>query len=118
MTIASGDVASAKKMLKIEEWGWAHNAAYNAMLQAGRALMFSKGYRPKSQEHHVAVVSFIGVVYSSKVPQDVIQAFRKARLRRNESLCDRAGTISESQGRKMVEKADVFVAKAKEILRP
>lgn len=66
--IAANDVASAKKMLKIEEWGWAHNAAYNAMLQAGRALMFSKGYRPKSQEHHVVVVSFIEVVYSAKIP--------------------------------------------------
>lgn len=79
--------------------------------------MLSKGYRPKSQGHHVAVVSFVEVVYSSKVPQDVIQAFRKARLRRNESLYDRAGTISESQGRKMVEKADAFVTRAEEILK-
>ncbi len=115
--IASKDVASAKKMLKIKEWGWAHNAAYNAMLQAGRALMFSKGYRPKSQEHHVAVISFIEVVYSTKISQDVIQYFRKARLRRNESLYDRVGTISETQGKKLVEKADIFVTKAKEILK-
>ena len=115
--IAANDIASAKKMLKIEEWGWAHNAAYNAMLQAGRALMFSKGYRPKSQEHHVAVVSFIEAVYSAKIPQDVIQSFRKARLRRNESLYDRAGTISETQGKKLVEKADIFVTNAKEILK-
>jgi uncharacterized protein (UPF0332 family) len=48
MEIAKNDLASAKKMLTTQEWGWAHNAAYNAMLQAGRALMFSKGYRPKS----------------------------------------------------------------------
>ena len=47
MDIAKNDLASAKKMLTIQEWGWAHNAAYNAMLQAGRALMFSKGYRPE-----------------------------------------------------------------------
>ena len=41
--IARNDLSSAKKMLGIEEWGWVHNAAYNAMLQVGRALMFSKG---------------------------------------------------------------------------
>ena len=65
MDIAKSDISSAKRMLDIQEWGWAHNAAYNAMLQAGRALMFAKGYRPRSSEHHMAVVSFIEVVYSA-----------------------------------------------------
>ena len=116
MDIAKNDIASAKKMLTIQEWGWAHNAAYNAMLQAGRALMFSKGYRPKSSEHHVAVVSFIEAVYSAKFPSEVLLAFGKARLRRNESLYDRAGSISETQGRNLVENAEIFVTKAQEIL--
>jgi uncharacterized protein (UPF0332 family) len=38
MDIAKNDISSAKNMLTIQEWGWAHNAAYNAMLQAGRAF--------------------------------------------------------------------------------
>ena len=37
--IAKSDLSSAKNMLGIEEWGWAHNAAYNALLQAGAPLM-------------------------------------------------------------------------------
>ncbi|MCL5318340.1 MAG: hypothetical protein M1503_08815 [Thaumarchaeota archaeon] len=37
MEIAGSDLTSAKNMLEIEEWGWAHNAAYNSMLQTGRA---------------------------------------------------------------------------------
>ena len=115
--ISTNDLASAKKMLTIQEWGWAHNAAYNAMLQAGRALMFSKGYRPKSSEHHVAVVSFVETVYSAKFPSEIFQAFAKARLRRSESMYDRAGSISETQGRNLVEKADIFVNKAKELLK-
>lgn len=116
LAIAKNDLASAKKMLTIQEWGWAHNAAYNAMLQAGRALMFSKGYRPKSSEHHVAVVSFMEAVYSAKFSGEVLQAFGKARLRRNESMYDKAGSISENQGRNLVAKAESFVSKAKEIL--
>ena len=104
-------------MAEIKEWGWAHNAAYNAMLQAGRALMFSRGYRPKSHERHMAVISFVEVVYSAKIPQDVIRAFRKARLRRNESLYGQAGTISETQGKKLVEMADIFVVKTRELLK-
>jgi uncharacterized protein (UPF0332 family) len=49
MDIAKNDLESAKKMLTIQEWRWAHNAAYNAMLQAGRALMISKGYDQRAQ---------------------------------------------------------------------
>lgn len=117
MDIATSDLASAKKMLIIQEWGWAHNAAYNAMLQAGRALIFSKGYRPKSSEHHIAVVSFVEAVYSAKFSSEVLQAFGKARLRRSESMYDRAGSISEMQGKNLVGKAEIFVNQAKEILK-
>ena len=61
--------------------------------------MFSKGYRPKSSEHHIAVISFIKAVYSTKFPSDILETFNKARLRRSESMYDRAGSISENQGK-------------------
>jgi uncharacterized protein (UPF0332 family) len=104
-------------MISIDEWGWAHNAAYNAMLQAGRALMFFKGYRPKSAEHHLAVVSFVQAVFPTKFQSEVLQAFSKARLRRNESMYDRAGSISETQGKNLVEKAEIFINNAIEIIK-
>jgi len=53
--IAKNDLSSAKNMLGIEEWGWAHNAAYNAMLQAGRAL----NRRPVATPTSIPVI-FIG----------------------------------------------------------
>jgi len=117
LDIAKSDLRAAKKMLTIQEWGWAHNAAYNAMLQAGRALMFAKGYRPKSQEHHLAVVSFIEAVYLVKFSEDLVNAFSKARLRRNESLYDKVDSISQTQAQNFVEKAEFFVSKALEILK-
>ncbi len=49
MDIAKNDLASAKKMLTIQEWSWAHNAAYNAMLQAGRALCFQRDIGQRAQ---------------------------------------------------------------------
>lgn len=117
LEIAKNDLGAAKKMLTIHEWGWAHNAAYNAMLQAGRALMFAKGYRPKSQDHHLAVVSFVEAVYLAKFPEDLVGAFGKARARRNESLYDRANSISQTQAQNLVVKAEFFVNKALEILK-
>ena len=115
--IARTDLASAKRILGIGEWKWAYNVAYNAMLQAGRGLMFSKGYMPRGQEHHLAVVSFVQAVYASKFTPEVLQTFERARRRRSDATYDRPGTISESQARVVVEKAEIFVNTALELLR-
>ena len=117
--VAKQDLKAAKTMLASQSdelWSWAHNAAYNSMLQAARALMFSKGYRPRGQEQHASVISFVLDVYQRKFPAEVLQAFKKARLRRHESLYDRAGTISPSQATNLVEKADQFVSTAAVLL--
>ncbi len=37
----------------------AYTIAYNAVLQAGRALKFSQGYRPDGANQHVSVVKFV-----------------------------------------------------------
>ncbi|HOB59182.1 MAG TPA: hypothetical protein PK154_05620 [Methanoregulaceae archaeon] len=37
---------------------WAFTIAYNTVLQAGRALMFSKGFRPAGSNQHISVVRF------------------------------------------------------------
>jgi uncharacterized protein (UPF0332 family) len=99
-----------------ELWGWAHNAAYNAMLQAGRALVYSKNYRPRGQEQHATVIAFVSEVYGKKFSQEVLQAFSKARMRRHESVYDRAGSISASQAKNLVEKAELFVPAAAKLL--
>ena len=67
--------------------------------------MFSKGYRPKSQEHHLAVISFMQAVYSAKFPPEVLQAFDRARRRRNESLYDKAEIITEKQATNLSRKS-------------
>ena len=58
MNLAERDLAVAKEVLTIND-DWASNISYNAMLQAGRALMFSKGYRPRGSEPHLAVRDFL-----------------------------------------------------------
>lgn len=108
--IAKSNVKSARRILQIEEWEIAHNTAYNAILQAARALMFAKGYRPMSQEHHVAVISFTQAVYSAKLGGELIKTFDNARKRRNESWYDRVGSISPEQ-------AEAFVSKTTDILK-
>jgi uncharacterized protein (UPF0332 family) len=116
MEIAKSNVKSARRILQIEEWEIAHNTAYNAMLQAARGLMFAKGYRPLSKEHHVAVISFLQAMYSTKLGNELIKNLDNARKRRNESLYDRVGSISSDQAKDLVEKAETFVSKAVDLI--
>jgi len=115
--IAKNNLASAQKILGIEEWEVAHNLAYNAMLQAGAALMFSKGYRPRGPEHHVTVIEFVQAVYSPKFRPEVLQAFEKARKRRNDAVYDTPNVISPSQAQNLVKYAETFVSTALGLLK-
>ena len=45
------DIKPARAVLSTD-YDWAYTIAYNAGLQAGRALMFSKGYRPEGDSQH------------------------------------------------------------------
>jgi len=45
IALAHRDINTARTLLPID-CDWAFNIAYNAVLQAGRALMFAYGYRP------------------------------------------------------------------------
>jgi len=103
-------------MLKIDEWGYAHAAAYNAMLHAGRSLMFSKGYRSRGPDHHVAVVSF-SHIYDKKYSPEILKSFDQGRKRRHDFQYDDADAISESQAKNLIENSSKFVIKTKEILK-
>jgi hypothetical protein len=60
---------------------------------AGRALMFSKGYRPDGANQHVSVVKFAELFLDNK---DSIM-FDRMRGKRNSSVYETAGSITESE---------------------
>jgi uncharacterized protein (UPF0332 family) len=101
--LALRDVATARTLLDSNQ-DWAYNIAYNAVLQAGRALMFSKGYRPDGANQHISVVKFAGLFLDSN--DSII--FDRMRRKRNRSVYDSAGSITESEA--------VFAAKQAEDL--
>ncbi len=43
LSLAKRDLKTAKNVFEDKDYDWCLSIAYNAMLQAGRALMFSKG---------------------------------------------------------------------------
>lgn len=63
---ATAKLKSAKNVLGINEWRLAYGSAYEAMLHAGRELMFSKGYRTKGSDLFQILESDFPIIFVVK----------------------------------------------------
>ena len=104
LNLAKRDVNVAKGVLE-ENCDWAFAIAYNAMLQAVRALMFSKGFRPTGSNQHIAVIRFAELFMKE---EDVI-ILDRMRRKRYATIYDTAGTISEIEAENIVKRAEKLV---------
>lgn len=104
--LALRDISTARTILG-SDLDWAYTIAYNAILQAGRALMFSQGYRPEGANQHVSVVKFVEL-YLDKNDSII---FDRMRRKRNSSVYDTAGSITESEAKFAVQQAEDLVKK-------
>ncbi|MCX6687280.1 MAG: HEPN domain-containing protein [Methanoregula sp.] len=104
--LALRDIATARTILS-SDLDWAYTIAYNAILQAGRALMFSQGYRPDGATQHISVVKFVEL-YLNKNDSII---FDRMRRKRNNSVYDTAGSITESEAKFAVKQAEDLVKK-------
>ena len=102
--LAHRDLRTSRTILSTDH-DWAYTIAYNAVLQAGRALMFSKGYRPDGANQHISVVKFAELYLDSKYA--II--FDRMRRKRNSSVYDMAGSISDTEAESAVRHAEVLI---------
>jgi uncharacterized protein (UPF0332 family) len=109
---AHRDLNTSRSILPADH-DWAYTIAYNAVLQAGRALMFAHGYRPEGSNQHIAVVKFAGLFLEEK---DAV-VFDRMRRKRHSSVYDAAGTISESEAEFAVEQAGLLIQKIEAFVR-
>ena len=120
MAIAQRDLKAAKKIVSYNDPDTddtAYMTAYNAILETGYALMFSKGYRVTSKSgHHLIVQQFVQAEFSSNFTQDELLAFGHGRQTRNALQYDSTRIVSHPDVVDLVNVADSFVAKAKIIL--
>lgn len=120
IVIAERDIRAAKKIIAINDPDiddTAYNTAYNAILQAGYALMFSKGYRVKARSRaHLVVQQFVESEFANDFDEDILLVFGDARQTRNTLLYDTTGVISHPDVEALVNKAEIFVTEAKKIL--
>jgi uncharacterized protein (UPF0332 family) len=76
---------------------WAYSIAYNAALQAGRALMFHHGFRPTTGEGaHVAVIRFLEAALANRIP-DHIRLLETMRRKRHQAVYETIGLIGKTE---------------------
>lgn len=91
------------------DWDWGFAVTYNAVFQASRAYMFSKGFRPGTREAHKNVFAFMQEALGDEY-SDLMTYFDRMRVRRNRALYDVVGDISETETKNLFENAKDFVA--------
>ena len=83
--LADRDCEAAKHIMGTSS-DWAFNIAYNAMLQATRALIFFEGFRPTSGEgQHKTTILFAEMALGDNF-RDEIRFFDKMRVKRNRAV--------------------------------
>lgn len=100
-----------------KDYDWALAIAYNSMLQAGRALMFSKGYRPAGEYKHVGVVDFVHEVFGKEMSSRMIDVFNRARKKRHRVVYEETNIVSIDEARNAVNLAEEFIEWVRMILK-
>jgi len=101
------DIETAKHLLGYDVC-WAYNIAYNALLQAGIAIMYSKGFRPAGEAKHVAVVLFLRKLLGRQHDKQ-IDTFNMMRKKRHKAVYGMLRNITEHEAKEAVRFASRFV---------
>jgi len=115
LDLAMRDIGTARKIVG-DDSDWGYNIAYNAMLQAARALMFSKGYRPIGEGQHATTIQFSRIVLGDDFTS-ILEFMDRMRRKRNRAVYDMAGLVSSKEATEAIKTAENFVYAILEILR-
>jgi len=95
---AISDLREAKKITNVADRA-TYLLAYMAMLKAGRALMFLKGYRPTDGAQHKTVVEMTSAILGNKY-RDLIDHFETMRRKRNKMTYEAGAVLSKSEAQR------------------
>ncbi len=120
ISIADANLRSCKQIVPMNDPDvddTAYKEAYNAILEAATALMYSRGYKVRDRgSHHLITQQFIEAEYAGAFEGDIINIFGHARQTRNTLQYGVPGAISHPDVEDLISKADRFVKTVKEIL--
>ncbi len=117
--LASADkkLATAHKILAFDEEACLQQA-YEAMLKASLAFMFSHGFRARSQPaHHIAIIEFVWTRIDKK-HAGLLTVLDRLRRKRNMALYDDTGFVSHHDAEQALESARDYLALIRSDIAP
>lgn len=106
---ARRDIDTARALISSGRLDWSLAVSYNAMLAAGRALMFDRGFRPSGTEGHWAVVQFLSVVTGTQTSERLVLAMNGLRKKRHRIVYEEMDIVSFDEAEQAVKWAEEFV---------
>jgi uncharacterized protein (UPF0332 family) len=100
---AHKDLKTAKSVLAGDPT-WAFTISYHAMLRAGRAIMFSKGYLPTATQSHKTIVEFTKAILGPEY-ENIVSRFSRMRRQRHNFIYDSQNHITVSEAKSAVDTA-------------
>lgn len=107
------DLGAAKESFKNKNYKWATIQIYYSMFHGARALLYNKNYREKS---HFCLIEAVRALYVEKrlIGYWLIEALQKAKTLREGA--DYYSDFSKEGAEDLIQKAEEFLTKAKEVL--
>jgi len=95
---------------------WASAIAYQAMLRAGRALLFSYGFLPADKQQHKTVVEITGKMLGVKFDL-IVRQFDRLRKKRHVFLYDSEDSNNFTEAKKAITTANELIKEIKERIK-
>lgn len=111
MQRAYKDLKTAKRTLEYDP-EWAGAIAYQAMLRAGRTLLFAHGYLPTDGAQHRTVVELTGRILNPEYA-NLIRQFEKFRKKRNLFFYDSEDSENIGEAKRALEIAKELLEQTK-----
>ena len=115
LELARRDIKTARELMNLD-LDWALIVAYNASLQAGLALMITKGYRPKGPDRHKTIIRFLQTTADISF-KEKINRLDRIRKKRHQAVYRLAGAISEEEAKGTIKFVDEFVTQIYDLVK-
>jgi uncharacterized protein (UPF0332 family) len=113
---AYSDIDTARMLTANDKFDWSLAVSYNAMLVAGRGLMFDRGYRPSITEGHAAVVKFLHAILGAEASERMVMVMNGMRKKRHRVVYEEMDVVSEDEAEQAVKWAEEFVRRIDEMV--
>jgi len=109
------DLKTAEANLGID-LTWALTIAYHAMIRAGRALMYSKGFLPTTKKSHKTIVEFTKLILGQDYDA-LVSKFNRLRRKRHEFIYDSINHTTHSEAKSSLDTAKSLIDKIIDLVK-